>query len=768
MAESVRDAVLRRRSLLDNASPKSLSSRRNIHTPSRAVSSRPLASNSALDSGRRRRYTYGRTSPQRDCGGSREEGAMQVLWLGHPQGGEVSQRGGEGGEKEGGKSLDLRYVHGCTGLNLTCNTEPTFRNPIVPSPRPIVLSHIAFNSHDYTDLLIVDATISSQPFKALIDTGAAVNLISPTVIQTLGLRPSPLPFLQPVTLADGSMSAFQVSHHVRICFQLPALSRSWTISALVCPTGSTQIILGLPWIKANSEILDWSVPGLVNSGSVPAQLHNTLASNTRILAAHASITDDLTPIDAFPTANDPPDYLHYLRQIVPVAYHDLLAVFSKTAADSFPRHRGPLNHTIEVLPGSRPPAERVRPASIPKLTSQKAWIDDMLQKGFIQRSKSPYGANLTSASKPDGSLRWCIDFRRLNAITIKDKTPLPLISESLNLLGKARLLSRFDLRSAFNQVVMDPNSVEKTAFVTREGLFECLVMPFGLTNAVATFQRLINTALHGLTDVICVVYLDDIVVFSEDSSSHVKHVRQVLERLVEYGLYVKAEKCEFSVTTTKFLGHTISPEGISMDSEQVSAITTFPPPTSQRELSRFIGLANAYRRYINNFAQLAQPLNALLRKSSTSTTPFLSESALFAFRRLCSVFASTVVLRHFDPNLPTMVETDSSGFAIAAILSQRHSDGYRPVGFWSRQTTEVERRYGAHDGELLAVVEAVRHWTTLLESCSDPFMIYTDHQALQFFQTSQRLLPRHVRWSQDLNSHSYRIKYRPARENLQS
>jgi len=160
-------------------------------------------------------------------------------------------------------------------------------------------------------------------------------------------------------------------------------------------------------------------------------------------------------------------------------------------------------------------------------------------------------------------------------------------------------------------------------------------MPVGLTNAVATFQRLVNTALHGLIDVVCVVYLDDIV-FSEDLSKHAGDVRRVLERLVEHGLFIKAEKCEFSVSTTKFLGHTVSPEGISMDSEQVSAIMSFPPPTSHRELSRFIGLANAYRRYIKDFAQLARPLNALLRKSSTDDSiPFRPSPRRISSTSLC-------------------------------------------------------------------------------------------------------------------------------------
>ncbi len=316
---------------------------------------------------------------------------------------------------------------------------------------------------------------------------------------------------------------------------------------------------------------------------------------------------------------------------------------------------------------------------------------------------------------------------------------------------------------------MDDDSCEKTAFITRTGLYECCVMPFGLTNAPATFMRVINAALHGLLDVICIVYLDDIIIFSPDPSTHVADVRRVLGRLIEHNLFVKAEKCEFSVLSTKFLGHTVSPEGVSMDNAQVSAITSYPPPSCQKELSRFLGFANAYRRYIPNFASLTLPLNSLLRKSAANTSPFFDLYSLAAFRRLCSAFASPVVLRHFSPALSTQLETDSSGFAVAAVvLSQQHADGMRPVGYWSRQMSDVERRYGARDGELLAVVESVRHWSTLLESCHTPFTIYSDHQALQYFQTSQHLLPRHVRWSQDLNCHSYTIKYRPARENCKA
>ena len=677
---------------------------------------------------------------------------------------------GQGGEEEegGGKSVDLCSEHAYTGLQSACYPSKSK----IPSPSPPTNVSSAIFEPEIAELLIADAISKNHPFKALIDSGSAPTLISPALVSSLGLRHIPLSRPQPLRLADGSIAATDVTHFARLSFKLPVLSRSWTVSAFICSLGNYDLVLGMPWIRDNIQHLDLATPSLINlidrkrsfTTDRPPRSRNASPAAINL----ALLEEGYIPIDAFPGYNDPDDYVTFLKQTVPNKYNEFLGAFSKAAADTLPLDRGGLNHSIDIEPKSRPPAERVRPTSTMKLASQRAWIQDMIKRGCIRRSKSPYGANLTSASKPDGSLRWCIDYRRLNAITIKDKTPLPLISESLALLGRAKLFTRLDLRNAFNQVLMDPKSIDKTAFVTREGLFECLVMPFGLTNAGATFQRLVNIALHGLTDVICVVYLDDIVIFSEDPTLHSDHVCQVLRRLVEHGLYVKAEKCEFSVTTTKFLGHTVSPEGISMDEDQTSAISNYPIPTSPKQLHSFLGLANAYRRYIDNYAAIALPMNALFRKNYVPTTPYLVNAALESFLHLRSVFASPTVLRHFNPSLPTQVETDSSGYAIAAVLSQKHEDGLRPVGFWSRQTTDAERRYGVRDAELLAVVESVRHWSTFLEACEDPFVIYTDHQSLQYFQTSQRLLPRHVRWSQDLNTHSYSIRYRPARENCKA
>ena len=188
----------------------------------------------------------------------------------------------------------------------------------------------------------------------------------------------------------------------------------------------------------------------------------------------------------------------------------------------------------------------------------------MLNKGFIQSSKSPYGANLHTVPCPDGQYCWCVDYCRFNAITIKNKTPLPLISKSLVLLGQSRLFTQLDLRFTFNQSPMGHALWEKTAFITRFDLYECLIMPFSLTNALATFVRVIDSALHSLLNVICIVYLNNILIFLPNFFTHVANIRLVLQQLVRHKPVVKAKKCEFLVSATKFLGHTILPKGVSM------------------------------------------------------------------------------------------------------------------------------------------------------------------------------------------------------------
>jgi reverse transcriptase-like protein len=244
-------------------------------------------------------------------------------------------------------------------------------------------------------------------------------------------------------------------------------------------------------------------------------------------------------------------------------------------------------------------------------------LQDNLTKGFIRPSKSPAGAPILFAPKKDGTLRLCVDYRGLNKVTVKNRYPLPLISEIMDRVNGAKWLSKFDLKDAYHRIRIKPGDEWKTAFRTRYGHFEYLVVPFGLTNAPAAFQAYINHVLRGLVDDFCIVYLDDILIFSKTEEERTDHLRQICERLRQAELYAKLPKCQFYKKEMEFLGFIITPEGIKMDPQRVQTIQEWKdyPPKSYRDVQVLLGFCNFYRRFIRGYAKLARPLTALMKGS---------------------------------------------------------------------------------------------------------------------------------------------------------
>jgi hypothetical protein len=273
-------------------------------------------------------------------------------------------------------------------------------------------------------------------------------------------------------------------------------------------------------------------------------------------------------------------------------------------------------------------------------------------------------------------------------------------------------------------------------------------MPFGLTNAPATCQQFVNDTLKEFLDVFCAVYIDDILIYSKSKKEHVEHVRKVLQKLQEAGLYVKAQKCKFCVSQTTFLGFVISKDGVSMDPAKVKAIHEWKPPTCIRDVECFLGFANFYRRFIHRYSQKCRLLYDLLRKD----TPFAWTAAHSqVFDELEEAFCSAPILRHFDPALETIVETDASDFAAAGVLSQRFPAGdslvLHPVAYYSRKLTPAEYNYGIGDKELLAIIIAFEEWRPHLLGAEKPALVLTDHNNLQGFLTKKLLNRRQARWA---------------------
>ncbi|KAJ1151607.1 hypothetical protein NDU88_004387 [Pleurodeles waltl] len=386
---------------------------------------------------------------------------------------------------------------------------------------------------------------------------------------------------------------------------------------------------------------------------------------------------------------------------IPKEYEDLVTVFDEKEAEKLPPHR-PYDCKIELEPGAILPCSRIYALTEAENQHLKEYLDQYLANGFIRPSESPVSSPLFFIPKKDGSLRTCIDYRALNQVTIKNRYPLPLVSVLLDQVKNARIYTKLDLRGAYHLIRVASGDEWKTAFRTRDGLFEYQVMPYGLCNAPAAFQHFVNDILQELLDRIAVVYIDDILIFSDNLQEHIFHVRSILTRLQENHLYVKLEKCAFHVEQVDFLGFILSPEGVGMDPAKIKTVQHWPFPCNVKEIQSFLGFANFYRRFISNFSQTVTPITRLLKKGVKFEWTKEAENA---FNFLKNSFVSAPILLHPNPDEPYYVEADASDVAIGGILSQRHKDTgqLHPVAYFSRKLTPPEINFSIADKELLAV-----------------------------------------------------------------
>ena len=338
-------------------------------------------------------------------------------------------------------------------------------------------------------------------------------------------------------------------------------------------------------------------------------------------------------------------------------------------------------------------------------------LDNMLSRGVVEPSQGPWSSPIVLVKKKDGSTRFCIDFRQVNGLTRKDAQPLPRIDDALDTIGECCYFSTLDLASGYWQVEVSPEDREKTAFSTPYGLYQFRVMPFGLCNAPATFQRLMEEVLAGLHWTNCLVYLDDIIVFSQTIEDHLDKLREVFSRLRDAGLKIKPTKCHLLQRSVHYLGHVVSAEGIKTDPEKIRSVSDWPTPSNRKELKQFLGLVSYYRRFVRGFSQLASPLYALTEKSKESGWTDKCSEAFFELKKRL-VTAPVLTLPRFD--MEFIVDTDASGDGIGAVLSQRINERELVVAYASRVLSRAERKYCATRREMLALVWAARHFRPYL------------------------------------------------------
>ena len=546
-----------------------------------------------------------------------------------------------------------------------------------------------------------------------------------------------------------------------------------------------QIVLGIPWLQQVNPEIDWFC----------RQWRYRRASETHALDVGALSVEECTLGTMFADAGVAKIFaVVVLPTLSPRKLGAGATLASNTVdepeipneiadlSDVFSEHSlGPVSeatqvtHSIDILEGTEPPYGPIYPLSQHELEVLRAYLDTALEKGWIRRSESSAGAPILFVQKKDGGLRLCVDYRALNKLTTKNRYPLPLIPEILDRLSGAKYFTKLDLKDAYYRIRIKAGDEWKTAFRTRYGHYEYMVMPFGLTNAPATFQAHINEVLRGLLDLICVAYLDDIMIFSRTYEEHVSHVRQVLVRLRKYGLIAKLSKCEFFRQEVDFLGYHVSVAGVSMDPSRVEAIQEWPVPKSFRDIQVFLGFANFYRGFIYRYSAVVAPITDLLKgmKNGKKTGPFeWTEDANNAFRALKACFSTAPMVAHFEYERPSKVEVDASGSGLGGILSQAwEAQGestrlvWKPVAFYSRKMNQAERNYGVGDQEMLAIITAFKTWRHYLECASHTIRVLTDHQALTSFMTTKNLNRRQARWGELLALYDFVLEWRKGKDN---
>ncbi|RFU29059.1 hypothetical protein B7463_g7277, partial [Scytalidium lignicola] len=583
--------------------------------------------------------------------------------------------------------------------------------------------------------LYIDITLCGKPVKALIDSGAERNFISEQVVKRLGLSTRVKNDSYLISLANGTKVQKRVDVQTRNLDMRYGRSHQEKISFDVTRLGTYQVILGIEWMRKHNPIIDWRT-GMI-----------TFPEETVSLGAvHVDET----------------------MKHIPGEYYEWLELFTERPDDSaLPEHK-PWDHEIKLKEGFRPAYGPIYRTTLAEDEATKKWLlEKMVPRGLYREGHGEAGAPLHYARKGDDPLgRPCGDYRHLNSGTEKDRYPLPLIDSMMDKLKGAVIFTKLDLWSAFNLVRIKRGDEWKAAIRTKYGLFEPLVMTFGMTNAPATQQRMMDRILEKYLEKFVMVYLDDIIIYSKSIEEHKEHVKLVLQALWEAGLRCKPVKCEFYKEQVQFLGHRISGERIETLDDKIQSIKEWETPKTVKQLQSFLGLANYYRRFVKDYSKISAPLTELTKKDQAYQW---NDSAKEAFQSIKDAFVKGSFLGIFDPEKGIRIETDASDVALGAVLSQSQQIGKRhyriPLAFWSRKLNAAERNYQTSDKEMLAIVEALKHWRVYAVGSSETVDILSDHHNLQYFMTTKQLNARQARWAEKLSEYDFKITHVKGEDN---
>ena len=622
-----------------------------------------------------------------------------------------------------------------------------------PPERPASFNRTIYNGDTSSSLVMVfKCKLRGTLVAVLIDSGATHSFVDTALAKRLKL---PLQD-KPSSVTCGGNTFIQSPGKVAASVVIDSYSDHLEFIVMPLPSAKDfQVVLGQDWLLRYGALIDYT------SNSVSFQRQG------RVHKFFGKPSDSSCLFSALPIPEPDNGFLMSLHSPGGQSTDDAIGKdkarqILKDFADVFqdipsglPPDRG-TGHTIPT--GTHPPVHRHMYKMSPKEKKcAEDMVDELLQKGWIRPSSSPYSSPILFVQKKDGSLRMCVDYRALNQQTIKDRYPLPRIDDLLDKLLGAQVFTSLDLQSGYHQIRISEDDIPKTAFITHQGLYEYQVLPFGLSNAPAAFQREMNGIFTNLPFVL--VYMDDILVFSKNEDDHKEHLVAVLKVLRDQNFYAKLAKCSFFQSEVHFLGHVVSSRGIHVDPGKVKVVTDWPEPKNPSELRSFLGLSNYFKKFIAGYSSVIAPLAKL-----TSSEEFtFDEKEREAFQFLKNALCKAPVLAIPDDSKPYTLITDASGFGCGAVLMQED----RPVAFWSYKMLPAEKNYSVGEQEMLSVIKALEHWRHYLEGAVS-LTIITDHRPNVTFTTKapESLNRRQVRWLETLARFNYEFQWMKGSTNI--